>query len=264
MMDFGQLNSVQLVGSAALGWAIKYTQDKISAARAPGKRLKRLMHVLPITNHRVQNTIRIRTSVDIFAAGEGIKSKRGYTHISEAIALQVIADVVHGLPSIKLAFDHGPQIDAVDSCRIVLGLSRTKSKISNRLFDRIGTSTGIDLIKGTTVHQYFRDRQGTEYKCEHIEDPDFSTRVIKDYGMIYRCVGDSGGALLLCGGIHMFGTQAAVQVALGDEFIERVEGAGCREFLQLVEVSVHDDGITIDLDSVRWRDLPFIPVQLKS
>jgi hypothetical protein len=245
-----------LIIGALLGFALERSNDAIT----PRLRLRRLKYILPIINPADQRDIFIRPSIEVLTAGSGGRSKRAYTHSCETIALQTLSRVFHGLP-INLIFSYNDFASTEYAGWILLGLSREKSKISESLFEQIKQETKIRVVKGQGTHQFIQDASGKQYKCQHVDDDEFETKVTKDYGLIYRGVSNNGNAILLCGGIHMFGTQAAVEVALSEPFIERIRSAKSFAFAQVVEVAVRDDGITIDPGSIRWRDLPFVSVK---
>ena len=99
-----------------------------------------------------------------------------------------------------------------------------------------------------------------ELRCSHVHDEEFESRVEKDYGIIVRIQGDNGNCLLLCGGIHMFGTQGALEVAISESFIRQVQQSRAKEFVQVVEVPVLKDGGSINREGLRWKELPFRPL----
>lgn len=162
---------------------------------------------------------------------------------------------------LELHFDYNVVSSEAYKSWILLGLSR-KTMLPPDIYDRIDAETGIRVVKTTNSplfhHQFLRGPDGTEYHCEHVPDSNFESRVIRDYGLIYRSVLDNGVSLLLCGGIHTFGTLAAVEVAFSDEFRKRAAIAKRFGFAQIVEVGVREDGINIDRNSIRWKTLPFV------
>lgn len=236
-----------------LGALIQFLLDHFYEKLKPWFRLRKLNAVLPISRNNQTHEIFIRSSLEVLSLGSGGKSKRAYTHSSETLSLQLLSKLLHGTPA-KLKFQYD---DANHGDWIILGLSR-KSRISQATLDDITNKTCITVVKGEDSHQYFSMPDGKTYRCAHVPDPDFETLVTKDYGIIYRATNDQGNLVLLCGGIHMFGTQAAVEVAFSDAFIERVRRSGASEYAQLVEVGVLADGLTIDPASIKWRDLPFV------
>ncbi len=238
-----------------LGALIQFLLDQLYEKVKPWLRLRKLGAVLPISHNNQTCEIFIRASLEVLSAGRGGKSKRAYTHSSETLSLQLLSKILHGTPA-KLRFQYD---NASHGDWIILGLSR-KSKISQVTLDDIKSKTGITVVRGDEAHQYFRMPDGKTYRCAHAPDQEFETIVTKDYGIIYRAANDQGNLALLCGGIHMFGTQAAVEVAFSGAFIERVRASGASEYAQLVEVGVLPDGLTIDPASIKWRELPFVAV----
>jgi len=238
-----------------LGALIQFLLDQLYEKLKPWLQLRKLSAVLPISRNNQTHEILVRASLEVLSSGGGEKSKRAYTHSSETLSLQSLSKILHGTPAkLKFRYDDGGHGDW-----IILGLSR-KSKISQATLDDIRSKTGITVVKGEGTHQFFCMPDGQTYRCVHVPDPKFETIVTKDYGIIYRSANDQGNLVLLCGGIHMFGTQAAVEVAFSAAFIERVRKSGASEYAQLVEVGVLADGLTIDPASIRWRDLPFVAV----
>jgi len=220
-------------------------------------RLRKLCHVLPLNRDNREGDIYIRPSLEILSGGEGGASKRAYTHAGEVIALQDLGRVLHGT-MVKLRFRYDDRVDDPKADWIILGLSRKKSTIAQSIFDKMTNEYGIEVVKGSGSHQYFKLGDGSEFRCRHVPDPAYESRVTTDFGIIYRSYNGSGGLILLCGGIHMCGTQAALEVAISADFCRRVKRSRAREFAQIVEVPVLDDGITIDRDGIKWRDLPFV------
>jgi hypothetical protein len=236
-----------------LGALFQFLLDLSYKKVRPFIELRKLSNVLPLSSGNKTREIFIRASLEVLAAGGGEKSKRAYTHSSETLSLQLLTKILHGTP-VMLKFQYE---DTSHGDWIILGLSR-KSKISQVTIDEIKSRSGITIVKGEGSHQFFSIPNGETYRCVHVPDPEFETLVTKDYGIIYRSVNDQGNVLLLCGGIHMFGTQAAVEVAFSDAFIKHVRDSGAHEYAQIVEVSVLPDGLTIDPASVKWRNLPFV------
>lgn len=243
-----------------LGVALQSAFEALWSYIHPRYRLRRLRRILPIKDLATQRHILVRPSLEILKEGKNGKSKRGYTHSSETIALQKIAKMLANLP-IELHFDYNVVASESFKAWILLGLSR-KTMLPADIYDRIHSETGIRVVKTTNApifhHQFIRVDDGSEYHCEHLPDPDYESRVVKDYGLIYRSVLENGVALLLCGGIHTFGTLAAVEVAFSEEFQKRAAKARNFAFAQVVSVRVRDDGINIDKTSIQWENLPFV------
>lgn len=178
-----------------IGVVIGFLLDRAYDTIAPRMRLRRLKHILPITELSDNNELYIRPSLEILALGAGEKSKRGYTHSCETIALQTLSAEVHALP-IKLIFDYSDRKIGDNQGLILLGLSREKSKLPSQVLDRIASSTGIIIEKPVDSHQFFRDSEGNEYHCEHLKDPKYETKVVKDFGIIYRGTSETGSPLV--------------------------------------------------------------------
>jgi len=219
--------------------------------------LRELIHVLPLNRDNQHGDIYIRPSLEILPGGGGGASKRAYTHAGEVIALQDLGRALHGTMA-KLRFRYDERVDDPKADWIILGLSRKKTRIAQSIFDRMKEKYGIEVVKGSGSHQYFKLKNGPEFRCKHAPDPIYESRVVTDFGIIYRARNGSGGLILLCGGIHMCGTQAALEVAISADFCRRVKQSKATEFAQIVEVPVLEDGITIDRDGIRWKDLPFV------
>lgn len=247
---------------AVLGAIFGLVVERLKALYISRVQLRKFRHVLPLSK-LTGGVIHIRPSRDIIASGNGGKSKRAYTHSAETIALHQISRTVKHLP-ITLDFQYD-DIDTSDGNGwIIFGTSRRMSKLTNALIDHINMDFSIRIEKGVNSHGYFKSADGNEYHCEHTSDDKYESRVTKDYGIIYRGAFDDGVLVLLCGGIHMFGTLAAVETAFSDKFIDRVKHDHASEYVQLVEVGVHEDGINIISESKRWEDLPFAMLKTTS
>ena len=250
---------------ALIGILLREIYQRLSRYIAPRYRLRKLRRVLPIKDINQQNEVLIRPSLEITAMGKNGASKRGYTHANETIALQQISNVLADLP-IKIHFDYNVVASEVYKAWILLGLSR-KTVLPSDIYEKLENETGIRVVKTSSGikfdHQYFRDSNGNEFHCEHVEDMEFESRVLKDYGLIYRTELENGACILLCGGIHMFGTQAAVEVMLSEDFQKRTAKAKKFTFAQIVEVMVRDDGINIDRNTIKWKELSFVAPKIK-
>jgi hypothetical protein len=249
------------------GIVLRSVYQALQAYIYPRYRLRRLRRILPISDVSTQKDVLIRPSLEIQPAGMNGKSKRAYTHSSETIALQKIAEDLANLP-LNLHFNYDVVAAEKYSSWILLGLSR-KTILPKEIYDQLESETGIRVVKTTRGptfnHQFFRGPDGTEYHCEHVPDPAYESRVTKDFGLIYRSVLNNGASVLLCGGIHMYGTLAAVEVAFSEEFQKRAAKARNFRFAQIVEVQVREDGINIDRTSIKWKSLPFVaPKRIKN
>lgn len=229
----------------------------------------RLSHVFPIQGLFQHRPLMVRPSIEIQSGGGDPPSKRAYTHSGETEALQALHEAFDVTP-ISIELDYSENLKNTDHGWVFLGLSRTKSKLDKKIIEEISLNTGMELVKPSKGHMFFRDtHSGMEYHCEHIPDDKFGTRVSVDYGLIYRGVTDNGVQFLLCGGIHMHATRAAIEVACSKEFVNRVKAAcslmgrlqrkRCYGFFQLVQAVVSDDGIGISAKQTRWKDFGLIP-----
>lgn len=205
-------------------------------------------------------TIHLRASFDELVAGSHPPTLRGYTHSGDVQAIMSIADFFDPLPA-KIEFDYFPAIrEGMRNVVVVGGSSR--SDISRDLTAELA-GRGL-RIPGQNSHAYFRDKSGREYQCEHIES-DRGVIVTKDAGIIYRRTIDSGLTVLLCAGLHTFGSQAAATVALLPEFQRKVRRSGFKQFVQFVTVDVIKSGDRAGLapvrQSLRWKDLPLEKIE---
>lgn len=204
--------------------------------------------------------IHLRASFDELVAGSGPPTLRGYTHSGDVQAIMSIADFFDPLPA-KIEFDYFPEIrEGMRNVVVVGGSSR--SDVSRDLtaeLDRRGVRT-----RGQNAHAYFKDKAGREYRCEHAET-DRGVIVTKDAGIIYRRTIDSGLTVLLCSGLHTFGSQAAATVALLPEFQRKVRNSRYKQFVQFVTVDVVASGDRAGLapvrQSLRWQDLPLEKIE---
>ncbi len=241
-----------------VGNTIQFALGKVIDKWEMRRKANDLQNVLPISADNQNLSIALRPSLEVQKVGMNGKSKRGYTHSSEVIALQRLSKAIDGTP-ISLNFqysslNHNPMLDW-----IILGLSR-KSEVQKELYSILEDKLGVFVVKVQSEiayeHQYIR--VGTEeYKCLHELDEEYDSLVVRDYGLIARIRLSTGNFVLLCGGIHMYGTQVALETAINPEFINFVKSKKAEEFCQIVEVSTRKDGLYIEPTSIRWKDLPF-------
>jgi|CXWL01.1.fsa_nt_gi hypothetical protein len=213
-------------------------------------------HVFPATPGRANRVVmHLRASFDTVEFGENPPTMRGYTHAGDVQAVMEIAEYFDHLP-VEIEFDYFPEIRSDMRNVVIVGLS-SRSDVSREL--------GQDLynlglrVKGINAHAFYRDAGGTEYHCEHLES-DGKFIVTKDAGIIVRKSTQDGATILLCGGIHTFGSQAAAEVALSREFQRRVRKSKLKEFVQFVTVDVQSGGgragLAIVRHSIRWKEHP--------
>jgi hypothetical protein len=213
-------------------------------------------HVFPTNRDSQQRAqIHLRTSLDCIEYGENPSTLRGYTHSGDMVGAMAVMKYFHDLP-VDVEFDYFSEITNDMKNVVLMGASSRSDvcrEIAADLYDR-----GI-RVRGTNVHAYFRDASGKEYHCEHSECGGKHI-VTKDVGLIFRKISDTGVDVLLCGGIHTFGTQAAAHVALSADFQRKVRKSRLREFVQFVTVDVIRSGdragLALQQHTIRWRDLP--------
>lgn len=218
--------------------------------------LRKLRQVLPVQDLPLKSSIRIRPSLEIIVAGSPKRSKRAYTHSCEVLALHKLYGKLHGLP-VNISADYSETIQMVDANWILLGLRRN-NPLSETMVNELMARTDLALVVSGGGEPYFRSSTANNeasFKCEHDGD-----RVTKDYGIIYRKTMGTGNIWLLCAGIHMYGTQAALEIALNPDFIRKIRKNRCTQFIQLVEVEVDKSGIMINPD-IKWKTLPLICIE---
>jgi hypothetical protein len=209
----------------------------------PGEDAKPVMH--------------LRASFDRVEYGENPPTLRGYTHSGDMLGAIGIIQHFHNLP-VDVEFDYFPEIRHGMKNVVLLGAS-SRSDVSREVATEL-YSRGI-RVRGQNEHAHFCDPTGKQYRCEHLQI-DGKHIVTRDAGVIFRKVADSGIEILMCGGIHTFGSQAAAEVALSAEFQKRVKRAKCKEFVQFLTVDVMTSGERAGLalmeQSIRWKDLPLV------
>lgn len=244
---------------AILGAAMRTPLEHAFAKIVGWRRMRRLQYVLPLGRENQSVELLIRPSLEVMSSGRKGASKRGYTHAAEVEALTLLLRKTLGTP-FKINFRYGEVSTEAREDWIIFGLSRHRSDISDGLLAEVDGRFGIKIVKDDTefefAHQYFQTAAAT-FRCEHAKDEQHHSKVTIDYGLIARLKMIGGNYVLLCGGIHMFGSQAALEVALDPEFIDRVRQASASEFAQLVKVGVKSDGLFIDRSSIQWKTLPF-------
>lgn len=218
--------------------------------------LSRMSRVFPVSSERNEwPIIHLRASFDEVMYGEHPPTLRGYTHTGDVHGLLAIYKSFENLP-VRLEFDYFTEIDRAMKNVVVIGAS-SRSEVSHELGREL-YERGI-RVHGVDEHAYYRDRSGREYRCEH-KKTGRRAIVTKDVGILYRRNAQSGVGILLCGGIHTFGSQAAAEVALMPDFQRRVQKSGLAEFIQFITVDVIDNGdragLGIIRQSIRWDTLP--------
>jgi hypothetical protein len=219
-------------------------------------------HVFPVfSDARGRDpVIHLRASFDELLNGTNPPTLRGYTHGGDVQAIMSIASFFDPLP-VTIEFDYFPEIREGMKNVVVVGAS-SRSDISRDLNAELHQRN--IRIPGTDSHAHFRDKAGNEYRCSH-QDSAKGALVTKDAGIIYRRTIDSGLAILLCAGLHTFGSQAAATVALMPEFQKMVRRSGFKQFVQFVTVDVVSSGDRAGLapvrQSLRWNDLPLEKIE---
>ena len=204
--------------------------------------------------------IHLRASFDELTHGRNPPTLRGYTHSGDVQAVMSIAHFFDPLP-VEIEFDYFPEIREGMRNVVIVGAS-SRSDVSREMNAEL-ERRGI-RIPGNASHAHFVDRSGKEYHCEHRES-DGGSIVTRDAGIIYRRTVDSGLTILLCAGLHTFGSQMAATVALMPEFQQKVRRRRLKEFVQYVTVDVVSSGDKAGLApirlSLRWKDLPLEKIE---
>ena len=199
--------------------------------------------------------IHIRASFEEVSFGTNPPTLRGYTHAGDLQAVMNIYEAFDRLP-VRIKFDYFAQITREMRNIVIIGAS-SRSDVSRDLGQEL-SARNIRIL-GDGEHAHFRDSALVEYRCVHAE-VDGRFIVTKDIGVIFRKRTETGALILLCGGIHTFGSQAAAEVAALPEFQKRVRKAGYDQFVQFVTVEVIRlgplAGLGIKDDTICWKDLP--------
>jgi len=246
--------------SALLGWCLHWATQKAKKRYIQWRFFRRIRWVLPVSDEVDDNTpiLYVKPSLEVIRSGaKGVKSKRAYTHSCETVALAKLSSFLDDLP-MHISFDYQRDMGMQQENWLLLGLSRNNVLSKSLLTDLEGSPiSSISFVEPENDHYFFRDQDGNEYKCKHKKDDNYESVVTSDHGIIYRKTMDNGAQVLLCGGIHMHGTQAALEVALSQEFQKEIQRRRCKEFVQMIHVRVLDDGLRINAASIQWRGLPF-------
>lgn len=241
-----------------LGWAIPATWT-IARRRLQLGLAKRVFPAESSDNRRP--VLHLRASFDAVEFGQNPPTLRGYTHSGDVQAIVRIFEFFDDLP-VKLEFDYFPEIRHDMRNVIIVGLS-SRSDVSRELAEEL-YSFGV-RVKGDGNHGFYKDAAGVEYRCAHAEKSN-GFIVKADVGVVVRRKTESGCTILLCGGIHTFGSQAAAEVALSRDFQKRVKKSKLEEFVQFVTVDVQQSGDRAGLaavrQSIRWKDLPLQPIRV--
>lgn len=240
-----------------VGWALPKIWDWTYSRF----RLRMLGIVFPTTPGGGGNVcIHVRASLDELEFGSNPPTLRGYTHSGDILAVMDIMEHFRGLPA-KIDFDYFSEIKEMMRNVVIIGGSKT-SDISRDISKELITR-GYRR-DGDAAHAYYLDPSGKEYHCEHIVH-DGKNIVSKDAGIIYRTRSDNGCEILFCGGLHTFGSQAAVAVALSKDFQKKVRETKARSFLQFVTVEIATDGpragLALKRQSIRWREFPLVELE---
>lgn len=252
-------NVSTLIFGAVAGALVSIVIEKLIRAITGRIRLRSLQYVLPLSPENQMNEIFIQPSFVVLGGGKGGQSKRGYTHTPEVEAIvQLILETIG--TQIKLNFRYLDDTTRRDSDWIVLGLSAAYSNLTDGATDTMRERFGVRICKPPEADKgHASIHLGNDvFSCTHVEDHEYGSRVACDYGIVCKMRLNHGRMMLICGGIHMFGTQAALETALSPEFISRVSGHRCSEFLQIVRAPVKKDGLFLDRSAVIWKTYPFV------
>jgi hypothetical protein len=222
--------------------------------------LRLARHVFPLqADGDDVSTIHIRASLDEIMYGTNPETLRGYTHSGDMLGVMSIVGHFDLLP-VELEFDYFDEIRDEMKNVVLLGAS-SRSAVSRELTKEL-YNRGI-RVRGENRHAFFRDPSGKNFHCEHAEVGG-NTIVSRDVGVIFRKISDNGTTVLLCGGIHTFGSQAAAEIAVTKEFQRFIKKRKIREFAQLVTVDVITSGDRAGLGilrhTIRWKNLPLIKI----
>jgi len=201
--------------------------------------------------------IHLRVSLDEIIFGEYPGTLRGYTHSGDLLGAMNIIKYFHDLP-VDVEFGYFSEIGMKMQNVVLLGAS-SRSDVSREVASVLYKNN--IRVRGSKEHAYFMDPSGRTYKCCHTV-LDKRVIVTHDAGVIFRKIFENGSTVLMLGGIHTFGTQAAAEVAMSDEFQLKVKQRNLTEFVQFVAVDVVKSGRRAGLDiirqNIRWRELPLI------
>lgn len=233
---------------AAFGTPLGILLEKTYQRYKIRKEFKLIRNVFPVTND--DNEIEVKCSVTKTLSGKNPPSLRAYVHSAETLALQKVAKYLGDI-SIRLKFSsfYGrPQ----EGTNLLLIGSGAYNELSEEIMKEMGE---LSYVRPSSSHAYFAYKDKI-FRCEHSTDDNRSVK--KDYAVILRKPVWENKIVLLLAGIHMHGTQAAIEVAMSPSFQKRIRKSRNKYFVQLIEVNVANDGLSIALNGVRWTNLPFI------
>ena len=182
------------------------------------------------------------------------RTLRAYLHSAEAEQLIQLMKSIAPLP-IEFALITGEAIPAGEKNLIIVG-GDYHNAAAKSLIEKL-SDLEIRFLppKLGQAHErlYYR---GIEFGCtlNKVNASEGQIDVVKkDVGLIYRCRSSTGMEILMCVGIHMHGSAAALAVALSPGFQSEIAKQQLKEFVQLVEVGVLSDGLSVDWGSIRWK-----------
>ena len=237
---------------AVLGWLVDRAAAKLLASR----KRRQLAFVFPISES--DHEIPVRCSVIKKIDGQYPSTFRAYVHSAEAIAMQNISREfarcglhlgIGGFYAEGASEDHRNLI--------LLGSDERFNPYCGELLQDLGTD--IRHVPGNGSHKHFEYRKNSgdpwqELRCDPCQAGEDGTKFTKDYGLIIRKRLTADSNVLMCAGIHMHGTLAAVQVALDSAFQDEVKKCGFAFFVQVIKVAVRKDGLSLANDGVSWKD----------
>lgn len=209
----------------------------------------------------------IRSSITKKVEGDvlnDLPTRRAYLHSAEVEQICKLIRAIAPFPiEARLITAEGPD---PDDQHIVIVDGSYHNATAIGLMKRLNR-VGIHLVPGQLgrdhAHYTYNDRR---FGCSMTYFDDLEGRKIPiithDSGLIYRCRTDNGAEVLLCVGIHMHGSAAALATALSSDFQKEVEKRGLLDFVQFVEVNVLADGISVDWSSISWDPALLIDARL--
>jgi len=221
-------------------------------------------HLFEYARGRPRAQLQVRCSLIKKVDGHNPSTYRAYVHVAEVDEL---------VRMVKELVKWGIEVDYKIDCSIdtevgaVLIGSDSNLQMSGSILDNLGPS--VEWVKGEGKHAIVKWKRGEEsplscshdafaYVDEKTDDKKLieTERVSKDYGLIVRKEMDDGVDVLLCAGIHMHGTAAALRTVLQKGFQQEVSKAKYSHFVKVVKASVDVNGLSLAIDPVERTKYP--------
>jgi hypothetical protein len=250
------------VAKGAFGYYRDRNQFKLLCAVFPIREVKWWDHLFEYARGRPRARLQVRTSLVKAVGGTNPATYRAYVHVAE---VDELVKMVKQLAAMGVEVDYQPDCSIDTGVGAVLIGSDANLHMSGSILKNLGPN--IDWKQEIGAHAVITWKRGNEepLKCDHApyvyidetnQTPVTTKRVSEDYGIVVRKEMDDGVDVLLCAGMHMHGTAAALRTALQKGFQQEVKRTGCGHFAKVLKAHVDENGLSLAVDPVERTKFP--------